>query len=255
MTSIGSTALPVAVPSQTPTDSKAQRDAEKLRDAREAVEKLKQTVHDARADRKAAAKQKLDALKERLRQLQMLGASPRQIAQLAKELAQAVKAYGAGSGAEAPAAVPTAATPAASTPAAGAAPAGGEADAAPDAPIADAAGDKTGETPRTGATEEPKTPYEKALRAQEDDAAQQARRAAASEADRQFLADARQLAKELKAAAREAARKARREDDPDATQAAKAADEAAKAVEDAERAVQNIGGGAGAMSPGLFLSV
>lgn len=255
MTRIGSVPPPVAAPPQAATDSKAQRDTEKLRDAREAVEKLKQTVQDARADRKAAAKQKLDALKERLRQLQMLGASPRQIAQLAKELAQAVKAYGAGSGADAPAAAPATATSVAPTLAAGAAPAGGEADAAPDPLIPDDADDKSGKTPPTGVADEPKTPYGKALRAQEDDAAQQARRAAASEADRQFLAEARQLAKELKTAAREAARKARREDDPDATQAAKAADEAAKAVEDAERIVQESTGGAEAMSPGLSLSV
>ena len=77
-------------------EKQAQERAEaRLRDARSAVETLKQrntaAAKDGQEQRKAAAKQKIEQIMARIRMLQMSGsADPKLLAQLAKELKSAV---------------------------------------------------------------------------------------------------------------------------------------------------------------------
>ena len=244
VTSIGSTSFTTstaaaAAASGGVTDAKAKRDTERLRQASQAVETLKRRTDEAKAERKAIAKRKLDALKEQLRQMQMWGASPRQIAQLAKELAAAVKSYASAGGTDGGGAPGGAETTGAQD--AGGEPASTEAantDGA-EAAQAKAATDEaedTSDAPETETDEAAaKSPYDKAIAAQQEDARRQARMGAEAEEDRQFLALARSLAKALKAAAdREAAKTAGSE--VNETKAAdKATREALRAVDDAER--------------------
>jgi hypothetical protein len=91
-------------------ESRAQREKQvqeraeaKLHAARSAMETLKKSASaaadDAKAQRKAAAKQKVEQLKARIRMLQMSGsADPKLLAQLARELKAAVKMYGGDAG-------------------------------------------------------------------------------------------------------------------------------------------------------------
>lgn len=110
--------------------------AKHLQDLRDAAARMNQTAAnsavDTKAERRKAAKQRLDMIKEALRTLKMFGADPklaaREAARLASELAKVVKEYqAAGGGAVATGTVPTAAASTAPTAAAGQAAAGGTA--------------------------------------------------------------------------------------------------------------------------------
>lgn len=79
------------------------RDADRLKAMKAAVETLKSQPVDRAAERKAAARQKVEQIRERIRLLAMTASSDpkataRQVAQLARELGQAVKAYAAAGG-------------------------------------------------------------------------------------------------------------------------------------------------------------
>ena len=89
---------------------------QKLQQARDALVKLKAVRGSAQASRSDAARAKLEALKQRLKMLMMMGGDPktvaRQAAQIAKEIGQAAKEYAAaGGGASAATAAQTPAMP------------------------------------------------------------------------------------------------------------------------------------------------
>lgn len=251
MTSISSTLPATVATAAKPASAGAagdiedKRDAERLRQARQAVETLKRRADDAKAERKAMAKRKPDALKEQLRQLQMFGASPRQISRLAKELAEAVKSYASAGGAAGGAPAGPPAVDAASAAPQAAVTGAVASDEAADAASQDepSAGD---ETKPSGETSEAKSPYERALQAQQEDAQRRARLGAEADEDRQFLALARSLAEALKAAA---AREKSRATGADAKSAEDATREAIRAVDDATADMS------GATSPLAMISV
>jgi hypothetical protein len=227
-----------------------ERSAAKLRDARSAVETLKRRnaagADDAREERKAAAKKKIDEIKARIRMLQISGSvDPKVLAQLARELKSAVKMYGGSGGASgmvggeqagaSPVATNTDTT--IST-----APAGGEAEGADvqtaveDVELADddmsADGTKNPEAAKSN-----DNPYQRMAEKAQADAGEQSRRGAAQQADRDFLSDVRNLANQIKTMAKRAQHQA--ETDPalrrDADDAAQAATEAMRAAENAGR--------------------
>src|ERR1700732_4067996 len=72
---------------------------QKLQQMRDAVVKLKTVGDSAKAARSGAAMAKLEALKQRLKMLMMMGGDPkavaRQAAQIAKEIGEAAKEYAA----------------------------------------------------------------------------------------------------------------------------------------------------------------
>jgi hypothetical protein len=212
------------------------------------------------------ARQRVERIKQQLEQLRLMGASPLQIAHLARELSAAVKAYGADPGAgtaklsasvqpQAPA-QPPGETPAEgdlAAQAATAAPGAATQGAADQDSTAggDADQDRANKDGADAKASKPETPYDKALRAMQEDAARTARRSAQAQEDREFLGLARRLAEQLKQAAEEAARKAGA-DSGETRQAEQAAQSADQAVADAERVLLQATGGATA---GLFLSV
>jgi hypothetical protein len=192
-------------------EKQAQERAEaRLRDARSAVETLKQrntaAAKDAQEQRKAAAKQKIEQIKARIRMLQMSGsADPKLLAQLAKELKSAVKMYGGSGGASVEIGGADAGSSAASNaaPAAAADPSAGATETAPtETPIAaeppappaneDAAapkGEGEGEkNPETTKSED--NPYRRMAAEAQARVAEQSRRGAAQQEDRDFLSDA-----------------------------------------------------------------
>lgn len=233
------TAAPLTAPPSPIDDARKQRDADKARNAQQALETLKRSKSNVKDDMKARAREKLEALKARLQRMRMMGATPRQIAQLARELGAAVKAYAAAGGSSNDVGMtqtPTAAnanqapTPAPGTPE----------DAAKDAAAQPQA---SGEAKPGEGEAKPENPYDKAIKANAEDLARKARAAGESDEDRKFIEAAKRLAKQLKEAAAEAARKARQSGDTgDVDEAKKAAEDADKAVADAER---DMGGGAG----------
>ena len=205
-------------------EARKQKLADKARGASQALDALKHSnarVHD---EQKANARAKLEALKERLRRLRMMGASPQQIAALAKELKAAVKAYASAGGSSAQA---------------DGAPA--EPAASPPSPKDEAAAPVADKPARAPDDRKPENPYEKAIAANAQGVAAAARKASDSQQDRDFISQARQLAKQLKAAAVQAAQKAQQSGKPgDAADAVKAAEAAEKAIADAEH---DLGGG------------
>lgn len=84
-------------------DAKAAAAADrKLQDLRDAVGKLKTAADSARSAGADLARQKLEALKQRLKMLLMMGGDPKSVAheaaQIAKEIGEAAKAYAAAGG-------------------------------------------------------------------------------------------------------------------------------------------------------------
>lgn len=270
-----------------PTDGKTARDLEKAR-ATSAFLKAMQTSSARNVeDRKASAKGKLDQLKEKLRQLQMYGGTPRQIAALAKELAAIAKEYasagGGGGGPMDAGAAPAdagAATAAAGADAGAAASATAAAEGAspldPDATAdqvaqaqvatekadgeakveggAETEGQDGDKTEAADGEKAPETPYDKAIRAQKDDAERQNRIALGRSEDSAFGEDIGKIARELKAMAKRAAEKAALltagatgKGDDKAAE-----DETKQALGEADRELQKIGGGAG---PGVSITV
>ncbi len=218
----------------TRADSGQAKIDQKARNQLDAMKTLMKAQADSAEKRKTAARQKLERLKQQIAQLRLMGASPRQIAALARELSAAVKAYGGG-GELIGVSTSAQASPPTATP--GDAPADLAAQAL-------AAQDEASQDPAEAA--KPETPYDKTLRALQEDAARMARRSAEAQQDREFISLARRLANELKAAAEAAARKDSR-DARDAQESTQAADQA---VSQTEQALQPGGGPAG-----LFLSV
>lgn len=236
----------------------------KLRDAQSAVATLKQmnsaSSSQASEQRKAAAKQKVDQIKARLRMLQMSGSvDPKVLAQLARELKSAVKGYtGAGGsvgdlGATSAPASATASSPDAA-PAQAASGAGAEAGAngqnaqttsvEPDEKTDD--GDKEAAANPTDPRGET-NPYKRMAQEAEVRFAEAARYGEAAKADREFLSDVRNLANRIKSLAKSAASaKADPAKQRDGVEAEKAAAEALKQVEDAAK---DLG------APGISLTV
>ena len=159
---------------------KAEEISKKLTEARNASAQISAAEVDQNAERKAAAMEKIQRIKEQLKALRMLGsgdpkAMARQAARLSRELAAAVKEYAAANGGKAPAGIPTAAPAASGSPqttdAAPTEAAGGETVSqpatSPEAPSAETA--RTGETGEgtVAAEVEPETPEE--IRAEEQE--------------------------------------------------------------------------------------
>ncbi|MEA2825392.1 MAG: hypothetical protein QOF03_1874 [Alphaproteobacteria bacterium] len=247
--STGTTAAP-----KTPQldDAKKQLFAEKMRVAKQALADLKRSATRPNNEQKAHAKEKLEALRKRLQQLRMMGGTPRQIAALAKELQDAVKAYGGAGISSAEAGLSSEDSTQAAQKApddtvhndASAEPSAAAELASPTVPAAAAADDaaKPSNAPEDG---KPANPYDKAIAANAESVAMAARNSSQSQEDRDFLSKARLLAKQIKAAAVEAAQKAHQggkaPDVADATDAVKAAEAAEKSIADVQ---QSIGGAA-----------
>ncbi|HMI95947.1 MAG TPA: hypothetical protein VK479_05495 [Micropepsaceae bacterium] len=250
MTSALSSATGAAAAAKTPQldDAKKQLFAEKMRAAKQALAALKRSAMRPNNEQKAQAKEKVEALRKRLQQLRMMGGTPRQIAALAKELKDAVKAYG-GAGISSAAAGLSSED---STQAAAKAPddaVNSDASAEPSvaaelaSPIVPATANtddaaKPSNTPEDG---KPANPYDKAIAANAESVAMAARNASQSQEDRDFLSKARLLAKQIKAAAVEAAQKAKQSgkaaDAADAADAVKAAEAADKSIADVQHAL------------------
>jgi len=254
--------LPAASPNAVAADARTLRERRteeraqaKLEKAQAALETLKQFrkdgAGDAAAQRKAAAKQRIDQLKARLRMLQMSSpVDPKALAQLARELKAAIKDYGGtGAGVGVATASPPAASGDAAEAQAGVAPQGAEAVAgkapqadpptAPDEPVA-ADGERAGEAgepaPRSEAD-----PYRRMAEAAQERMAEQSREAAERQEDQKFLDEVRRLAVAIKAAAKRATAEAK--DDPAAEARGQEANEAADAaLKEAESAAQALGG-------------
>jgi hypothetical protein len=107
---IGASASQTTLSAAAPVDTAAAD--QKLQQMRDAVVKLKTVSDSAKAARSGAAMAKLEALKQRLKMLMMMGGDPktvaRQAAQIAKEIGEAAKEYAAAGGGT-PVPVPTAA--------------------------------------------------------------------------------------------------------------------------------------------------
>lgn len=239
----------------------------KLRDAQSAVATLKQmnsaSSSQASEQRKAAAKQKVDQIKARLRMLQMSGSvDPKVLAQLARELKSAVKGYtGAGGSVGDLGATPAPASATASSPDAASAQAysgdgaeaGANAQNSQNAQTTSAEPDeKTGDGDKEAAANpaDPRAetnPYKRMAQEAEVRFAEAARHGEAAKADREFLSDVRNLANRIKSLAKSAAAaKADPAKQRDGVEAEKAAAEALKQVEDAAK---DLG------APGISLTV
>jgi hypothetical protein len=207
---------------------------------------------DQRAQANAMARQKVEMLKQRLKMLQMSSVGnpagvARQVAQIAKELAAAVKSYVAAGGSAAD--VGTASSSNTDTPSADAAQTG---DATAQAAPADAektsddssndsraADDKTGET---------KNPYDKAIDAMNAQAAKNGKAAAEKQEDADFLTGVKAVKQKLKELLAHAKASLGQSNDADE------ADTAMKALEKELANLEN-GTGAQAVAAGGLLSV
>ena len=239
----GSSTTGAAVAAPRGDEAKQQRLADRMRVAEQTLATLKRSATRPNDEQKTRAREKLEAIRKRLEQLRMMGGAPRQIAALAKELKEAVRAYGRAGGSTADAGVSSAdATQPAEAVAESAARDGATQDAAtaepaptevPVAvPVTDT--DKPSSSPEGG---NPENPYDKAIAAHAESVAAAARRSSESQEDRDFALKARQLANQLKGAAIQAAQKAKQSGKP--AEAADAA-EAIKAAEDADKALGDI---------------
>lgn len=200
----------------------AQREA-RLRESKAAIETLRQQSSSAADQRKAAAKKKVEDLKARIQALKMSmpsdpKAAARMVAQLARELGAAVKAYGGSGGSMTDLASTSAATTPAADGTANAASAEASAQAQPavDAVTSGGAdgthGEPGGEASETGKAT-PTDPYRKAIDSQQARAADQARKAEGVKADSEFITTVKGLMSYLKAMAKKAEADAKRSGD------------------------------------------
>lgn len=219
----------------------------RLRDSKAAVETLKGRTSQASEERKAEARQKIEQLKARLQMLRSMASmdpegTARLAAQLARELGAAVKAYAAAGGTGGGGGI-TAAVPAASGAEGATAEAGDAATAVTVEQAPSAENGQTAAKAEDGA--KPANPYQQAIDEQKAQAAESSRRSGEQRADREFMADVRRLAAELKNLVRAATEKARAGDD-DAL-SPQEAQELDKAVADMDRqigqATSDMGGG------------
>lgn len=196
----------------------AQREA-RLKEAKTALDTMRQQSSSAADQRKAPAKKKVEDLKARIQMLKMSmpsdpKAAARMVAQLARELGAAVKAYGGAGGSMTDLATgASTAAPAAQGQAnASEAQAGSQAE-----PSADTAAEETGDSesasistsdPNAKAT--PTDPYRKAIETQQSQTAEQARKAEGVKADSEFVTTVKGLMSDLKAMAKKAEADAKR---------------------------------------------
>lgn len=231
----------------------AQRDA-RLKEAKAAVETLRQQSSSAADQRKAAAKKKVDDLKARIQALKMsMPSDPRalarMVAQLARELGAAVKAYGGNGGSMTDLASGASAdTPVADGPTSpSSAQPGPEAEPRADGVTAEEAGDgESGDADPSGAETRatPTDPYRKAVEAQQSQAADQARKAEGVKADSEFVTTVKGLISDLKAMAKKAEADAKRSGDKGSDADAGAAGAALEATDNqVDAAARTLTGG------------
>ncbi|MFN3558298.1 MAG: hypothetical protein ACK4UQ_03335 [Brevundimonas sp.] len=188
----------------------------RLRDSKAAVETLKGRTSQASEERKAEARQKIEQLKARLQMLRSMASmdpegTARLAAQLARELGAAVKAYAAAGGTGGGGGATGVAVPAPSGADAATTETGEAAVATAEPPLTDPTADKaSGKTEDAGKSA---NPYQSVLDEQQAQAADLSRRSGEQRADREFMADVRKMAAELKALVRAATEKARAGDD------------------------------------------
>jgi hypothetical protein len=207
------------------------RDADRLKAMKAAVETLRSQPVDRAAERKAAARQKVEQIRERIRLLAMTAsgdpkATARQVAQLARELGQAVRAHAAAGGTASVGSAPSPQAPPAS-----------DAAAVTAEPVASSSGTETIATeadPQTASSDrEPAQPvagthpYDKSLASLNDQAREMDRLRAAQDAegreDKDFMDLVRDLARKLKDILRESRLKDPQRRDPELDEKADAA--------------------------------
>lgn len=229
------------------------RDQQKLRDARSAVETLKaggaNRTREAAEQRKAQARKKVEQLKALLRSMQMGAASnPKALAQIARELKAAIKAYGGAGGSTTGMDAGTTADKTSSdssVTADGAASAavtlGTEAVGKTCSPTTDDGSSETGGESSKDGGDAASDPYRRMAEAALARGAEVVRGAAEQDADREFLSSVRELAAILKSLAQRAAQEAKT--NPSLTADA---DEALKASDAVDMAIAETAGDLGA---------
>lgn len=228
----------------------------KLRDAKAAVETLKQRRSQASEEHKAMARQKIEQLKARLQALKSMAAvdpkgTARMAAQLARELGAAVKAYAAAGGDTA--GMDTSSTPASAPDSAvsgesgveGETPADGGASTVPEAPRAGSSAEGA-EASKDEDEADGKSfnPYHQAIDQANARAAEISRRSSEKQADTDFLTEVRKLAAGIKQLVRQATEKAPGGDEalsPDEAREMKA--KVADMDREIEQASAGLGGG------------
>jgi hypothetical protein len=263
------------------TDDQKKRLAESTR----AAQQMEGMVTSSKNDRKAMAKQKIDQLKDRLKQLQMSGGDPKVIArlaaQLSRELKEAVREYGAASATAGMTSVGVAvsnpevaaAVDAVPSNLAGDAGSSIEAGGSPVEAATVAAGTdapaKSPESAVTASAEEDQVssdrhakPDEARVQALFDQVATRDADAAAAKAEREFINDIKTLAKQIRALFERSKHRAEQEkgSDLDLAQDGKAVGEATreieKAVQDLEKGLQDDpAGGTGPAALGTAAAV
>ncbi|PWC55159.1 hypothetical protein TSO221_06000 [Azospirillum sp. TSO22-1] len=252
-----------------PDDATAKRLQETRAAAEQAAKTLETSKVDIKAQRKQAAKQRLDMINEALRTLKMFGGDPktaaREAARLARELAKAVKEYtdAGGSGVSAGAPVSGGAATKEGAKAEGkagsddgASAASGEVEAA--GTEAGSAANAEGDAATEGRADAAATEAAGDAKAAEAKAAEAATgKAADAKADGGkeapgsdgFAQQARALAKKLKIFLAQQAERLRSEAGRDARQAEKDAKEALDTLRETERVVRSLPGGNTGESP------
>jgi hypothetical protein len=256
MGAIGASAPQPATPAGTPAAD------QKLQQMRDAVAKLKTVGDSAKAARSGAAMAKLEALKQRLKMLMMMGGDPktvaRQAAQIAKEIGEAATEYAAAGGGT-PAPVPTAAPQVATAPAA--APNAAADDPPPTTGGANEAAPMPAPTPAPGAASSGTPPAGADPKTEPASAAKPGAKTTASagpSAPDPVLAEAKTLAARAKALLKAAIERAKREhadptefkDDQDKMNAAdKDIDDAARTLSGADASASYSASGESVAAP------
>ncbi len=263
-----------STPAPAREDILAQRDKAKLEEARNALRSLSKPPNQAAEDRKAMARQKIEQLKARIRMLQMSAAMDpkgvaKLVAQLARELGAAVKAYASAGGSTADlGAIPTAATPSAdaagaddaataTAEAATAEAATAEAATAEAASAETAAEEKVGDEAASASSdqaaaegqEQAADPYRRLIDEVNARGLEMTRRGSEGEADREFMTQVKGMASALKAIMRQAQNRAKGEGGDVSSADAREGD---KAMADLEKEIAEAGK---SLNPGVSLVV
>ena len=265
-----------STPAPAREDVLAQRDKAKLEEARNALRSLSKPPNQAAEDRKAMARQKIEQLKARIRMLQMSAAMDpkgvaKLVAQLARELGAAVKAYASAGGSTADlGGIPTAATPTAATPSADAAgaedaatatataeAATAEAATAEAASAETAAEEKVGDEAASASSDQAAAegqdqaadPYRRLIDEVNARGLEMTRRGSEGEADREFMTQVKGMASALKAIMRQAQNRAKGEGGDVSSADAREGD---KAMADLEKEIAEAGK---SLNPGVSLVV
>lgn len=246
----------ISASTQEARDAARQKREADMKSAVTALESLKKSRTSIIEERKAAARQKIEQIKARIRMMRMsMPADPKaaakMVAQLARELGAAVKAYASAGGAM-------------SDIGGGASQGTGNTASATDATATDASG---GETVASGAAATAETgeippsaetagkgpedarrddPYRQALDRQQADTADQARKTSETQADKDLMAEVKKLVRELKSMLRQSAQTSSTPEkgplsDQDAREAEKALASVEDAVADASAGLTGVG--------------